>query len=392
MVWHRGRHDEKLVALTGADSAFFARAGAWLCPASFSVREEAEVNAPKQDFLPAVQGLRGIAALSVLIVHLYDMPLLAGFMAPIWPWLGSTINMGGHGVELFFMISGFLIPASLVRHRSVAKFFYDRCLRILPVFVILHLTLFTIGPIVGYKFFKGIDVGTYVQLFFVNLAFLPDALGLPIGQQNAWTLSYEWAFYILFAAIFVAVARRRNWMLALPLIALALAGIWFRPIAAYFLVGLLFSAVDMPIRLRGWTGLLAGAVCGIAMYLSIEYLHPFVGLIPGLLLFGMVLAQNSGVAAALSAPSLQYLGKISYSLYLVHPFALFPLQMIGANLAGRGVDLWLLSAAFAVLGFILSLIAGGISYELFEVRLRRFLDTAFRRRLFRTPDGAGHLA
>ncbi|MBR1285121.1 acyltransferase [Bradyrhizobium sp. AUGA SZCCT0177] len=352
------------------------------------------MNAPKQDFLPAIQGLRGIAALSVLIVHLYDMPLLAGFMAPIWPWLGSTINMGGHGVELFFMISGFLIPASLVRHRSVAKFFYDRCLRILPVFVLLHLTLFTIGPIVGYKFFKGIDVGTYVQLFLVNLAFLPDALGLPIGQQNAWTLSYEWAFYILFATTFVAIVQQKNWMLALPLIALAVAGIWFRPIAAYFLVGLLFSAVGLPIRLGGWTGLLAGVVCGAAMYVSIEYLHPFIGLVPGVLLFGMALTQNSGIATALSAPSLQYLGKISYSLYLVHPFALFPLQMIGAKLAGRGVDVWLLSGTFAVLGFVLSIVAGAISYELCEVRFRRFLDAAFRPRLFRAPDGAGqgHLA
>jgi peptidoglycan/LPS O-acetylase OafA/YrhL len=350
------------------------------------------VNAPHQGFLPAIQGLRGIAALSVLFVHLYDMPLLAGFMPPIWPWLASTINMGGRGVELFFMISGFLIPASLVRHRSVAKFFYDRCLRILPVFVILHLTLFTVGPLVGYKFFKGIEVGTYLQLFFVNLAFLPDALGLPIGQQNAWTLSYEWAFYILFAAIFVAVVRLRSWLLALPLIALAVAGILFRPIAAYFLIGLLFSAVDLPIRLGGRTGLLAGVTCGVAMYLSLEYLHPFIGLVPGFLLFGMVLSQKSGIATALSAPSLQYLGKISYSLYLVHPFALFPLQVIGANLAGGGVDLWLLSAAFATLGLVLSLIAGGISYELFEVRFRRSLDAAFRRRLFRTSGEAGHLA
>ena len=54
--------------------------------------------------------------------------------------------MGGHGVELFFMISGFLIPASLVRHASVGKFFYDRALRILPVFVVLHLVLFVAGP------------------------------------------------------------------------------------------------------------------------------------------------------------------------------------------------------------------------------------------------------
>jgi len=87
------------------------------------------VSADSKNFVEAIQGLRGVAALTVLIVHLQDMPLLAGFLPPIWPWLEATVNMGGHGVELFFMISGFLIPASLMRHRSVGKFFLDRALR-----------------------------------------------------------------------------------------------------------------------------------------------------------------------------------------------------------------------------------------------------------------------
>jgi len=350
------------------------------------------VSDPNQGFLPAIQGLRGVAAISVLFVHLYDMPLLAGFMPPIWPWLHSTINMGGHGVELFFMISGYLIPASLVRHRSVGKFFYDRCLRILPVFVILHLAVFTMGPLIGYKFFKGIDLGTYVELFFVNLLFLPEVLGLPFGQQNAWTLTYEWAFYILFAAIFVAVIRQRSWILGLPLIALAIAGIVVRPISAFFLIGLLFSFVDLRLSVparRG--GSIAGLVCAIAMYVSIEYVHPFVGLVPGFLLFGMVVAPNSGVAATLSGPALQYLGKISYSLYLVHPFALFPLQMIGVRLAERGTSLWLLSAAFAGIGLVLSIIAGAVSYELIEVRFRRMLDAAIRQ-VFGTEKEVRHMA
>lgn len=342
-----------------------------------------------QGFLPAVQGLRGVAAISVLIVHLYDMPLLAGFMPLLAPWLHSTINMGGHGVELFFMISGFLIPASLVRHRSVAKFFYDRCLRILPVFIILHLAVFAVGPIIGYKFFRGIDFSTYVELFFVNLLFLPEVLGLPFSQQNSWTLTYEWAFYILFAATYVTVAWKRSWVMVLPLVALAMAAIYVRPITAYFLIGLLFSAVSFRVPLAGRPGLLVAVVCVAAMYVSIEFFNPLVGLLPGFLFFGMVLSPDSGIAKALSSPVPQYLGKISYSLYLVHPFALFPLQMIGVRLAERGTNLWLLSAAFAAIGLILSLVAGAVSFELIEVRLRRFLDNAFRYRLFRLPDEAG---
>jgi peptidoglycan/LPS O-acetylase OafA/YrhL len=119
------------------------------------------------------------------------------------------------------------------------------------------------------------------------------------------------------------------------------------------------------------------------MYASLKLFHPFVGLIPGFLLFGMVLAPGSGIGNALSAPALQYVGKISYSLYLVHPFVLFPLQAIGLKLVAMGVDRWLLWLAFIALGLVLALAASAISYELIEVRLRRLLDNAFRGLLFR---------
>lgn len=340
-------------------------------------------------FMPSVQGLRGIAALSVVMDHFYDMPKGGvydipnpGFLPPLWQWLQSVINVGGHGVELFFMISGFLIPASLVRHGSLPKFFFDRVLRIMPVFVVLHLALFTIGPIVGYKFFRGIDVGSYCGIFLANLFFLQDALGLPIAQQNAWTLTYEWAFYIWFALVFAAM-RLGGWLLATPLLLLGLACVLQWPITAFFCIGMLFSAVDFRINITGWSGLALGLVCGAAVYASVTLFHPFVGLLPGFLLFGMVLAQGSGVSNALSTPALQYVGKISYSLYLVHPFVLFPLQVAGLKLVAMGVDRWLLWAAFIVLGLVMALVASAISYELIEVRLRRLLDHAFRGLLFR---------
>ncbi len=347
-------------------------------------------------FVPSVQGLRGVAALSVLMDHFYDMPKGGvydlpnpGFLPPLWEWLQSVINVGGHGVELFFMISGFLIPASLVRHGSISKFFFDRVLRIMPVFVVLHLALFTVGPIVGYKFFRGIDIGHYLELFFANLFFLQDALGLPIAQQNAWTLTYEWAFYIWFALIFGAVARLRNWIVAAPLIALGLLCVLHWPITAFFGIGMLYSAVDFRIPIAGRAGLVAGLICTAAMYASLVLFHPFFGLIPGFLLFGMVLASGSGFSNALSTPALQYLGKISYSLYLVHPFVLFPLQVIGLKLVGRGVDRWLLWSAFVILGLVLSLVVSALSYELIEVRMRRFLNS-FRDMLFRSPVEVGN--
>ena len=331
-------------------------------------------------FEPAIQGLRGIAALSVLFVHLYDMPMTAGFLPAVPAWFDFTILTGGRGVELFFIISGYLIPASLVRHRLISKFFYERCMRILPVFVVFHLVIFVAGPIVGYKFFKGIDPLSYVGLFLTNLLFLPDILRVPTAQQNAWTLTYEWLFYFWFAATFYFVAVRRTWLVVAVLAAVGLFAIAAFPISAYFLVGIAIRYFDTRLELPGIRGAVAGLACLFLMYVSLEYINPFLGLIPGFLLFAMVRAPASGIVAPLDRPIIQYIGKISYSLYLAHPFALFPLQMAGAKLASKGYPLWWIWLAFVFFGLIASLVMSSITYELVEVRLRRLLENGVRYR------------
>ncbi|WP_027567881.1 acyltransferase [Bradyrhizobium sp. URHA0013] len=329
-------------------------------------------------FEPSIQGLRGIAALSVLFVHLYDMPMNAGFLPAVPAWFDFTILTGGRGVELFFIISGYLIPASLVRHGRLSKFFYERCMRILPVFVAFHLVIFTIGPIVGYKFFKGIDLLSYVGLFLANLLFLPDILQLPTAQQNAWTLTYEWLFYFWFAATFYFISIRRVWAVSALLVLGGLVAIAAFPIAAYFLVGIAIRYFDLRIALPGLRGVVAGLGCLFLMYVCLEYINPFLGLAPGFLLFAMARSPGSGIVTPLGRPVAQYVGKISYSLYLAHPFALYPLQVAGAKLAGGGYPLWPVWLSFIFLGLIASLVISWFTYELIEVRLRRLLEGGFR--------------
>jgi peptidoglycan/LPS O-acetylase OafA/YrhL len=320
-------------------------------------------------FEPSIQGLRGLAALSVLLVHLYDMPMLAGFLPAVPSWFDATIGTFGRGVEVFFMISGYLIPASLVRHKLISKFFYDRCLRILPVFVTFHLILFAIGPLVGYKFFKDIDALNYLKIFFANLLFLPDILNLPLGQQNAWTLTYEWAFYIWFAIAFYFAPRS---LLATALVVVAgCAAMFYFPITAYFLIGLVLGAIELRIRAPGFIGLVFSIACLALMYAMLEYVHPFTGLIPAFFLFSTVLNPGSAIAQLLSKAAPQFAGKISYSLYLVHPFALYPLQVIGAKLVVHGYSPWIVWPMFVTVGLPLSFIASTITYELIEVRMRK---------------------
>jgi peptidoglycan/LPS O-acetylase OafA/YrhL len=346
--------------------------------------DEAEKGDAGAAFEPSIQGLRGLAALSILLFQLYDIPLRSGFLPSLPAWLGASIHMGGHGAELFFMISGYLIPASLARHQLVSTFFYDRCLRILPLFVVLHFLLFTIGPVVGYKFFGNSAALASAAIFLSNLGLLPDLSGTPTAQGNAWSLAYLCGFYIWFATIYYCLVSPRRWLAALPFVALGIVAVVFFPIASYFAVGILFRATRFRSPIQGWQGIAAGALCVAVMYLCLERSNPFVGLVPAILLFAMVAEPVSSLAKALSAAGLQYLGKISYSLVLIQPFALFPLHIAAIRLAERGDSLWALWIGFVVLGLIASLVAAEASYHLIERRLSRGVD-AFCRRSFLRP-------
>ena len=161
-------------------------------------------------FYPSIQGLRGFAALSVFCLHLYLMALHGEFFPHILPAIEVAWSTLGHGVGLFFIISGFVIPASLVRHGNLHRFIADRLLRIMPLFVLLHLAVFIVGPFIGYKWMRNIGLPYYIELFLTNLTFTALPLGLPLAQQNSWTLSYEWCFYLLVGIAWLVTVRTRQ--------------------------------------------------------------------------------------------------------------------------------------------------------------------------------------
>ena len=162
-------------------------------------------------FYPSLQGLRGFSALSVLLLHIYLMAAHGGFFPNTLRPMEIAWGALGQGVPLFFMISGFVIPYSLVRHGDLRRFAVDRILRIFPLFMILHLVVFAIGPMVGYKWMSGVDLIEYLKIFFGNLFFLAPVLDLPLAQQNSWSLTYEFGFYLVLGFGWLAM-RRWGWV------------------------------------------------------------------------------------------------------------------------------------------------------------------------------------
>ena len=319
-----------------------------------------------------IQGLRALAAAAVALLHIADEA-------------GALVGAPGHspyrwidalpleaGVDLFFVISGFVMVWSswdaFGNARSVAPFVWRRVLRIVPIYWLLTAATVAIALAAPGAISDGLRDGWgYVAASF---AFVPwrraDGFVQPVLRLG-WTLEYEMLFYALVActlplrrpaalpAIVVAIAALVLAGQTMPFAAAPLA-FWTDPIVAEFALGVLVAVAARRGWRAGWPGAVALLVClGLAAWLS--------GL-PG----GDVRALVRGVPSALlvfCALSWQRLprwlvviGDASYALYLVHPFPMRALRVLFARLpvpADAAVPLYLLASLLVAIAVAVAL-------------------------------------
>ena len=330
-------------------------------------------------FYPSIQGMRGFAAASVVFVHAYLMSTHSGFFPNMPAALMVWWKTLGESVGLFFVISGFVIPASLFRHRNMKRFFIDRVLRIMPVFVTLHLLVFLIGPFAGYKWLRGIGVGHYLYLFFANLTFTALPLGLPLAQQNSWTLTYEWVFYFCVATAWVVVSKTqgRRWVLILiGLIAIGLCVVF--PKCWPFLLGMALARFRPTVKMGRALEIAIVPVSLLLYFYVAQYVSTLASVPFAAVLFWALLQDGTYTSRFLCTKPMQFLGMVSYSLYLVHPFVMFAGETIGHKLIHRGLSVPVTFTIFLVYTLITVPIMSAICYQLLEVRLRKFLQARFK--------------
>lgn len=330
---------------------------------------------PRSKVNNSIQGLRGLAAFTVMLVHVHFMAARVGFARlreDAWIY-----HAAGYSVVLFFCISGYLIVSSLTKSGDVRKFAFNRVIRIYPVFLMLHLIMFGLGPVMNYEWMGSLrsDLAAWGTHFVSNLFFLPGIFHLPLAQKNAWSLSYEAAFYIITACIFVG---QRSWaaMRGKLLILLSLAGII--AVAAievkivFFALGSLVWWLERRGQLRlPWAGLagILGLAAGFVFYCLDRHVLSALCVFP---FFAGLVLQKGASSTILSTRPFVWLGKVSYSLYLIHPFVLDPLRRICVKLADK-TSTHTAHVLFVTVGIPLAITAAGLSYELIEVRLTRWL-------------------
>jgi peptidoglycan/LPS O-acetylase OafA/YrhL len=292
------------------------------------------------NFRKDINGLRAIAVLAVIFCHANISPLFAG---------------GFIGVDIFFVISGFLIT-SIINNRingvtkpfSYADFYAKRAKRLLPA---LYFTT-TIALIIGYFIFLPIDftitsVNLVSVLFFLKNVMLSistqtyfDVSVIPRLYLHLWSLSVEEQFYLLWPVIFVFVARRKiNKVFVIA--CLIIISLWFSQalISNYsnlsyylvisrffeFLIGAIIPFIVM--SRNKWVNEVisfTGIVLLVLSFMLINEATEFPGywaLLPTLgtafIIYGGS-HNETRVSSLLNNRYLSFTGSISYSLYLWH--------------------------------------------------------------------------
>jgi peptidoglycan/LPS O-acetylase OafA/YrhL len=324
-----------------------------------SVASAAEGAAPSRGFRTDVQALRAVAVLAVVLNHL-------------WPgWL-----TGGYvGVDVFFVISGFLISSHLDREIvstgrvRLGRFYARRIRRLLPAaFLVLGFTLVAAYLLLPYPRWAATAQEAFASgLYWENWLLAAksvdysaaDAAASPV--QHYWSLSVEEQFYLfwpLLLLLLFVIRRRRAQVVGIAVVgAASLAfSVYFTqasPNEAYFvtpvrvwefalgaLVALAGSRLALP-RVAAGIASFAGFAMIIGSAIMYDHHTPFPGFLALVPTVGTALVIASGpgrqwhTAVTASRP-VQFLGNISYSLYLWHwpliilaPFALSELLSAG---------------------------------------------------------------
>jgi len=164
--------------------------------------------------MPELDTIRGIAVLGVLFLHGFEWQYGALHFSGAARILIAATQPGSLGVDLFFVLSGFLITGILLDSREsrhyLSRFYTRRALRILPVYYALLVLLLLLHS-------SSIQ---FVGLSFIYLANMTSFFGVSCGYGPLWSLAVEEHYYLLWPTVVRAVTRNHLAVASLTIMAL----------------------------------------------------------------------------------------------------------------------------------------------------------------------------
>jgi exopolysaccharide production protein ExoZ len=295
-----------------------------------------------RDRLLPMEGLRGIAVLLVFLQHYCRQFVETGQLTGGTALFAAAFrNFGNRGVELFFVLSGFLIYGILIKKRpGFFDFMRRRAQRIYPAFFAAFLLACIVDmhrphPLIPH----GIAAAVYI---FENLVFLPGLFPItPISAVN-WSLSYEWWFYTAITAVFGTLAlgrlqpRMRVCIIlgaGMALVVASASNVSWAPIRGLSLLsGMLLAEAERAGSKPPHLLLVLAALC-LSFFLSTsgalaEWQIAILLAVSFFALCHFSFFHENVLSHLLSFPSLRRLGNISYSFYLVHGFVVIAIAQV----------------------------------------------------------------
>jgi peptidoglycan/LPS O-acetylase OafA/YrhL len=362
--------------------------------------ELVSVPARRLGYRPALDGVRAAAIIAVLGVHATKF-VTGGFL----------------GVDIFFVLSGFLITTLLIEEWqghgriSLAHFYFRRALRLMPAlvvalvgFLVITGMAFALNRVPPHEKLHNALLGVVVGITYVSNIAGVSGLPIPGAIGHLWSLATEEQFYLLWPpCLYFALVRRhanrRTIVLGLTFaiavlvihrLEMTLRGIaqprlYFAPDGSFDLIligclaGLWFtSASEVALgRYRRISRILWIPLVGIVLMAifteSYSDRRLYAGtltvfaIVVAILILTVVVDERAPLAKLLSLPPLVYIGKVSYALYLWHQVLLGGILLPSIGGAPR-----------SLIGVPLSFAAAAASYHLVE---RRFLRLKLRDRL-----------
>ncbi|MGC1782392.1 MAG: acyltransferase [Acidobacteriaceae bacterium] len=365
--------------------------------------------------IPELDGLRGIAILLVLMRHYIHHPSLLLF-GPQWGWMG---------VNLFFVLSGFLITSILLRlanqaHGGLKIFYARRTLRLFPLYFLALLVYFVASASVGTPqpaktvFLYVTFLQAFIPPLLTHLRIIPHPDWVVMGFGVLWSLSVEEYFYVLWAPLVTFTrANRRVLFVILGLILFLTPWIrFFYPdpkggqelfiaqmdsLAAGCLVAVLWQdhGAAWQTGIRHWAGRLYICIVGlIGLAIWIDFVTgitkrsvldqrifnatDYTVLWLAWSLWLLVTLAEAGTMRCmprlLRRPVLVWVGRISYCLYVVH----YPIYLALRNYVPH---------SFALIGALaISLAVSSLSWRYFEGPIARWKQRQFRYRMETQPE------
>lgn len=379
---------------------------------SITMSETTEHSSPptnmvwrRGEHLPMLDGLRGLA---IALVTCYRFAKDFPQDTLIGMFLGKLFGCGDRGVDLFFVLSGFLITGILVDARDkqhyFRNFFVRRSLRIFPLYFVALTIFLSLGYRLDPESFRAaIDNQFYLWTYTTNLKMSWEGVWCFGRLDHFWSLAVEEHFYLVWPFVVYYGSPRR--VLRLTLLAAflcALARILFASssdngvapdVATFFRCDALLIGAFLALQAREAGGLLAlrrfapailiaciavGLTAAVADRRMLTISHSLWPLLWGsLLLWTLSGSERSPLARLLSLPVLRSLGKYSYAMYIFqNPLIPFTAGLWTAASFSNQIGIgWLGHVAYVACMFGLTYAIAVVSWYVLEshfLKLKRY--------------------